>query len=448
MLDIPADLPSAALTPRRARLSPPRGAAVGRRRAGRDWRRPDVHARCRIARASRLVARDRRPPAAVCGNRRLRTASAARPRQRARDGEPVPGSRASRGTRRGETSTTRLDHERDDDSGRTRLDVQRDRRRQLRAARRAGGGWRRSFRRGARCCCSARPAPARSSSRARSTCAVRGGPTRFVVVNCAALPPTLIESELFGHARGAFTGAVAHAAGPIRAGASRHAVPRRDRRSPARPAGQAAARAAGRRRSSASAPRQRQKVDVRIIAATHRDLRKAVAGRHVPRRPLLPAERLPDPAARRCASGARTSPSSCGRSSGSASGSRSGASSACRPDVMDTLQRHAWPGNVRELENVIERALIHSTGDTLTLLDGTGRRAQRPPRRRATIRRCRPSSARTSRKCCAPAAGGSTAPATPPNGSACIPNTLRFRMKKLGIVREGPSRPGAHLASA
>src|SRR5207253_2831873 len=38
-------------------------------------------------------------------------------------------------------------------------------------------------------------------------------------------------------------------------------------------------------------------------------------------------------------------------------------------EVMDRLQRHTWPGNIRELENVVERALIHSTGDTLTLRD-------------------------------------------------------------------------------
>lgn len=188
-----------------------------------------------------------------------------------------------------------------------------------------------------------------------------GGP--FVALNCAALPENLLESELFGHEKGAFTGAVAMRRGKFeqahRGTLLLDEIGEMDLRLQAK-----LLRALQEReidRLGGGAP---VKVDVRIIAATNRDLREAVAqGRFREdlyyrlnvlefRIPPLRERRLDIlPLARHFA--ARYA-----RANGLPERPLS-------PEAAEALLAHDWPGNVRELENTIHRAVLLARGPAI-----------------------------------------------------------------------------------
>ncbi len=256
----------------------------------------------------------------------------------------------------------------------------------------------------------------------------RGFP--LVSVNCGALPPTLIESELFGHQRGAFTGAVALRQGRFEI--AHHGtlffdeigdLPLDLQAKLLRVLQEGSFERVG---SSHS-----QGVDVRIIAATHRDLERAVADNEFRadlyyRLNVFPI-RLPPLRERR-----EDIPALVWSIIQKRQRAIHRQVKRVPVEVMEQLQRHSWPGNIRELENVVERALIHSTGDTLTLLDWSPEAVEIQPSGGTTLMSVERAHIQDVLRECGWKINGLGNAA---ERLGLHPNTLRFRMKKLGIVR-------------
>jgi len=105
---------------------------------------------------------------------------------------------------------------------------------------------------------------------------------------------------------------------------------------------------------------------------------------------------------------------------------------------MDALMRRPWPGNIRELENVVERALIQSTGDTLVLVpDGAAELPDGPLDTTSLASIERAHIEKILREC----GGRINGPGNTADRLGMHPNTLRFRMKKLGIMRATRTAP-------
>jgi transcriptional regulator with GAF, ATPase, and Fis domain len=209
----------------------------------------------------------------------------------------------------------------------------------------------------------------------------RDGP--FVAVNCAALPEALLESELFGHVRGAFTGAVRDRVGRFEAAAGGTLfldemgdLPLHLQVKLLRVLQERTFERVGETRSRTT--------DARVVAATHRDLRRAVqAGQFREdlyyRLRVFPIEIPPlrerrediEPVSRYLL--ARV-------------GDRTGRALRFSPDALRALLSYTWPGNVRELENALEYAATVARGQTLQPEDlppevvGAARAPADPPR--------------------------------------------------------------------
>jgi formate hydrogenlyase transcriptional activator len=256
----------------------------------------------------------------------------------------------------------------------------------------------------------------------------------IVSVNCAALPPTLIESELFGHERGAFTDAVAQRQGRFEL-AHRGTLfldeigdlPLELQAKLLRVLQEGEFERVGAART--------RKVDVRIVAATHRDLGQAVSAGDFRedlyyRLNVFPI-RLPPLRERR-----EDIPALVWSIIRKRQRAMHRTVTRVAQTVMDALQRHPWPGNIRQLENVVERALIHSTGDTLVLVPDDLEEVETTTVSDATSLSAieRAHIEKILRECGWRINGaGNTA-----ERLGMHPNTLRFRMKKLGIVRSRP----------
>ena len=195
----------------------------------------------------------------------------------------------------------------------------------------------------------------------------RGSPRKdgpFVALNCAALPEQLLESELFGHERGAFTGAQTAHAGKIEQAAG--GVLFLDEVAEMSPTVQAKfLRVLQEREYQRLGGVRTLKADVRVLAATNRDLKVAIA-RGTFREDLYYRLAVFDIALPPLRERADDIPlfvdaflETTGRSVGRPAAGVS-------KEALDKLTAYAWPGNVRELRNVIERAVILCGGGIIT----------------------------------------------------------------------------------
>jgi formate hydrogenlyase transcriptional activator len=253
----------------------------------------------------------------------------------------------------------------------------------------------------------------------------------FVKVNCAAIPTGLLESELFGHEKGAFTGAIAQRIGRFEL-ADRGTIFLDEVGDISLELQPKLLRVLQEREFERLGSTRTVRVDVRLVAATNSDLLRLVEDRQFradlyyrlnvfpvvvpPLRerqediPLLVGYFTQQYAARM------------GKQIGT-----------IPSEAMDRLIHYPWPGNIRELQNLIERAVILSPGPVLTIpLEVLRTAAPQPSRTSGTLED-------TERQRILQVLEETNWVLSGPNGAASKLGlkrpTLQFRMKKLGITR-------------
>jgi two-component system NtrC family response regulator len=210
---------------------------------------------------------------------------------------------------------------------------------------------------------------------------------RFVAINCAAIPENLLESELFGYEKGAFTGAVKTTVGKIEM-AHRGTLMLDEIGDLSGSLQSKLLRFLQERVIERVGGRQEIPVDVRIVAATHQDL-KAHVGQGTFREDLY--YRLAEivvkvpPLRDRIGDKALLAHAFVKRF---AAEQRRG-SLTLSEDALRAVESHAWPGNVRELENAIKRAVIMSEGNVITAEDVDLGDAQADDAERFNLRKIR-----------------------------------------------------------
>jgi two-component system response regulator AtoC len=191
---------------------------------------------------------------------------------------------------------------------------------------------------------------------------------RFVAINCSAIPETLLEAELFGHVRGAFTGAIANRQGRVEQ-ANRGTL-FLDEVGTMSPALQSKLlRVLQAREFERVGDSQTVKVDVRVIAATNSDLKKMVEDGTFRedlfyRLNVIPV-RVP-PLRERRADIPLLAQHFLDKLASEANPSRGRVTLS--QDAQQALMAFAWPGNVRQLENVMERTFALSPGRAQIML--------------------------------------------------------------------------------